>query len=135
MSRYLVPNKHNGDWESILGRSRYNGGGGGGTSTTYTSNVPEWLKPQTEALMGAATQNLFQVDPSGNIIGTRPYTPYSTNPQDYLAGFSPLQQQVQANAANLQVPGQFNQATGLAGMGGMGAMQSAQQAMGYGNAG
>ena len=111
MSRYLVPNKHNGDWESILGRSRYNGGGGGGgTSTTYTSNIPDWLKPQTEALMGAATQNLFQVDPSGNIIGTRPYTPYSTNPQDYLAGFSPLQQQVQANAANLQVPGQFNQA-------------------------
>jgi hypothetical protein len=37
------------------------GGGGGGstTSTTYTSNIPEWLRPQTEALLGAGTQEYF----------------------------------------------------------------------------
>jgi hypothetical protein len=51
------------------------GGGGGGptTSTTYTSNIPEWLRPQTEALLGAGTQEYFNVDPSGQITGMTPY--------------------------------------------------------------
>jgi hypothetical protein len=63
------------------------------------------------------------------------FKPYSSNPQDYVAGFSPLQQQVQYNAANIQMPGQYNQATGLTGMGGMGALGTAQQAAGYGQQG
>ena len=132
----------------------YGGGGGGGpTSSTVTqSNIPDYLRPQVEQLIGGATEELFrkeqQIDPATgkgavdadgkpiyDIVGTKPFTPYSTDPKDYIAGFSPLQQQVQANAANLQVPGQFNQATGLAGAAGMGGMQSAQQALGYGNAG
>jgi hypothetical protein len=127
------------------------GGGGGPTNSTVTqSNIPDWLRPQVESLLGGATKELFQtqevpgaIDPETGvagpstfeITGTKPFTPYSTNMQDYVAGFSPLQQQVQANAANLQVPGQFGQATGLAGAAGMGGMQSAQQALGYGNAG
>lgn len=124
----------------------YGGGGGGGPSqTTVTqSNIPDWLRPQVETVLGGATKQLFQtkeipgVDGAPStyeIVGTRPFTPYSTNMNDYVAGFSPLQQQVQANVANLRVPGQFNQATGLAGAAGMGGMQSAQQALGYGNAG
>jgi hypothetical protein len=132
----------------------YGGGGGGGpTSSTVTqSNIPDYLRPQVEQLIGGATEELFrkeqQIDPATglgavdadgkpiyDITGTKPFTPYSTDPKDYIAGFSPLQQQVQANAANLQVPGQFNQATGLAGAAGRGGMQSAQQALGYGNAG
>lgn len=126
-------------------------GGGGPSQTTVTqSNIPDWLRPQVETVLGGATKQLFQtkevpgaIDPETGkaapstyeITGTRPFTPYSTRMEDYVAGFSPLQQQVQYNAANLQVPGQFNQATGLAGMAGMGGMQSAQQALGYGNAG
>lgn len=123
----------------------YGGGGGGPSSTTVTqSNIPDWLRPQVETVLGGATKELFQtkevpgVDGAPStfeITGTKPFTPYSTNMQDYVAGFSPLQQQVQANAANLQVPGQFNQATGFANAAGMGGMQSAQQALGYGNAG
>lgn len=135
----------------------YGGGGGGPTQTTVTqSNVPDWLRPQVETVLGGAMKELFQTkavggkpavyDDSGNLIqaevlptyeitGTKPFTPYSTRMEDYVAGFSPLQQQVQANAANLQVPGQFGQATDLAGAAGMGGMQSAQQALGYGNAG
>ena len=69
------------------------------------------------------------------IVGTKPFVPYSANPQDYVAGFSPLQRQVQANAANLQMPGQFNQATGYANAAGQGGLDSAGQAYGYGNAG
>jgi hypothetical protein len=75
--------------------------------------------------------------PVKNVVGVRKdaFKPYSGNPQDYVAGFSPLQQQVQYNAANIQMPGQYNQATGLTGMGGMGALGTSQQAMGYGQQG
>jgi hypothetical protein len=121
------------------------GGGGGPTQTNVTqSNIPEWLRPQVESLVGMAGQEMFGmkkvVDPdTGEVTyspgSTKPFTPYSVNPADYVAGFSPLQQQVQANVANLQVPGQFGQATDMAGAAGMGGMQSAQQALGYGNAG
>ena len=134
---------------------RIYGGGGGNQPTTTTvnqSNIPEWLRPQVEQVLGGATKELFNteqkidpatgkgaVDANGkpiyDITGAKPFVPYSTNPQDYVAGFSPLQQQVQYNAANLQVPGQFNQATGYANAAGQGGLNSAAQAAGYGNAG
>jgi hypothetical protein len=117
-------------------------GGGGGAPTTTTvnqSNIPEYLRPQVETLLGGATQQLFTTqrneDGTYNITGTRPFTPYSVRPEDYVAGFSPLQRQVQANAANLQMPEQFNQATGFANAAGEGGLDSAGRAYGYGNAG
>jgi len=133
------------------GRIIYGGGGGGGptTSTVTQSNVPDWLRPQVENVLMGAGRNLFQTkkvdsgqkDEAGNIIyneditGTKPFVPYSSDPSKYVAGFSPLQQQVQYNAANLQMPGQFNQATGYANMAAQGGLDSARQAAGYGNAG
>jgi len=121
------------------------GGGGGPTNSTVTqSNVPDWLRPQVEQVLGGATKELFKtkeipgVDGAPStfeIVGTKPFTPYSANVQDYVAGFSPLQQQVQQNAANLQVPGQFNQATGYANAAAQGGLDSAGRAYGYGNAG
>jgi hypothetical protein len=121
------------------------GGGGGPTTTTVNqSNVPEWLRPQVEQVLGGATKELFKtkeikgVDGAPStfeIVGTKPFTPYSANVQDYVAGFSPLQQQVQQNVANLQVPGQFNQATGYANAAAQGGLDSAGRAYGYGNAG
>jgi hypothetical protein len=121
------------------------GGGGGPTNSTVTqSNVPDWLRPQVEQVLGGATKELFKtkeipgVDGAPStfeIVGTKPFTPYSANVKDYVAGFSPLQQQVQANAANLQVPGQFNQATGYANAAAQGGLDSAGRAYGYGNAG
>ena len=133
------------------GRIIYGGGGGGGpTQTTVTqSNVPDWLRPQVENVLMGAGRNLFQTkkvdsgqkDEAGNIIyneditGTKPFVPYSSDPSKYVAGFSPLQQQVQYNAANLMVPGQFNQATGYANAAAQGGLGTANQAAGYGNAG
>jgi len=134
------------------GRIIYGGGGGGPTSsTTNTSNIPDWLRPQVETVLGGAMEEMFKTDfakdpetgkqilneagqPVKNVVEVKKDTfkPYSANPQDYVAGFSPLQQQVQYNAANLQMPGQYNQATGLTGMGGMGALGTAQQAQGMG---
>ena len=117
------------------------GGGGGGpsSSTTNTSNIPDWLRPQVESLIGGATQQMFNTKPNAagglDITGTKPFIPYSANPQDYVAGFSPLQQQVQANAANLNMPSQFNSATNLASTAGKGALDSTGMAYGYGAAG
>lgn len=123
------------------GRIVYGGGGGGPSSVTQTtSNIPNWLRPQVESMLGAATQQLFQTTPytdskgktQYSITGMRPFVPYSANPEDYIAGFSPLQRSAQANAANLQMPGQYNVATGLgeqAGLGGLTAgARYAQQA-------
>jgi hypothetical protein len=109
------------------------GGGGGPSHTTSTvtqSSIPDWLRPQTEALLGAGVQEYFQTekDASGNynITGVKPYTPYSTDPRDYFAGFTPQQQNVMSEAAGMQTPGQFGPASGLAQMGGMQALQAGQ---------
>jgi hypothetical protein len=131
------------------GRIIYGGGGGGPTSsTTNTSNIPDWLRPQVETVLGGSMQELFDtkkvpgVTADDGTVGPDTYEitgikkdsfkPYSSNARDYVAGFSPLQEQVQYNAANLQMPGQYNQATGMANMGGMGSLSTAQQAMGAG---
>jgi len=115
------------------------GGGGPTTTTVNQSNIPDWLRPQVEGIIGGASQELFDytTDENGNYVlkGAKPFVPYSANVQDYVAGFSPMQQQVQANAANLQVPGQFNQATGYANQAAQGGIDSAGRAYGYGNAG
>jgi hypothetical protein len=117
------------------------GGGGPTSSTTNTSNIPDWLRPQVETVLGGSMQELFntQKNAEGNydITGVKSdiFKPYSANPRDYVAGFSPLQEQVQYNTANLQVPGQYNQATGMAGMAGMGSLGTAQNAMGIGGMG
>jgi hypothetical protein len=139
------------------------GGGGGGqtTSTVTQSNIPEWLRPQTEALLGAATQEYFEttpreltkfktetrVDEEGNttevqvpdgtemaydITGIRPFTPYSTDPSKYFAGFTPGQEQVFKETANLQTPGAFGAAGQLMGAGGRGGLESVVPAYGYG---
>ena len=113
------------------------GGGGGGptTSTTQTSNIPDWLRPQVETALGTATQQIFNVDQSGNITGFRPYVPYSTKPTDYVAGFSPMQTQAFQSAANLQTPKQFGAASNLAAGAGQGAMGTVQPSMQYGASG
>lgn len=131
------------------GMTLHGGGGGQPTSQTVTqTNIPDWLRPQTEALLGAATQEYFKTEPvtttdpetgetktSYNITGIKPFTPYSARPEDYVAGFSPLQQQVQFEAANMMRPGQFAAATDLSGAAGMGGLESAGMAMGYGQSG
>lgn len=115
------------------------GGGGGPTqSTTVNTNIPEYARPYVENML-QSTQAQIYSDDGKNF---RPYQAYSQNPEDYVAGFSPLQQQAQSAAARLQVPGQYGMASGLAGQAGMQAMQAQQQgqalggeALGYGQAG
>jgi hypothetical protein len=106
-------------------------GGGGGTpppqqATSYNTNVPEYAKPYVTNMLEATQKQLFDMDGSG-ITGFKPYTPYSTNVNQYFAGFSPMQQQAQQATAQLQTPGQYGTATGLAGLSGLGALGAGQQ--------
>jgi hypothetical protein len=107
------------------------------TSTAYQTNLPEYAKPYVMNMLGAAQNQLFTTTPGkagepGEITGFRPYTPYSTDPTQYFAGPSSLQQGVYNEAGQMQTPGQFGAATGLAGMSGMGQLGTSQQAGMYG---
>ena len=70
-------------------------GGGGPTQTTVTqSNVPDWLRPQVETVLGGAMKELFQTkevpgtaavrDEYGNII--KEATPSTYAVQHHHAG-------------------------------------------------
>jgi hypothetical protein len=107
------------------------GGGGGGQptqSTSYQTNIPEYARPYVENMLESTQKQIYNQD----MTGFRPYQAYSQDPNDYFAGFSPLQQSAQQGAYNLQTPGQYGTATGLAGMSGMGGLGLAGQMAGAG---
>lgn len=120
-------------------RRLYMGGGGGGptqtTSTSYNTNVPEYARPYVETMLGATQKQLFEGTPTEgggyDITGFKPYQPYSTNPSDYVAGFSPMQQQSQQTIAGMQVPGQYQAAADITGAGIMGAADVGNQARAF----
>ena len=128
----ILRSKHSG-WTHEGTRTPFMGGGGGGQSPptqTYsqTSNVPEYARPYVENMLESTQKQIYNDD----MTSFRPYQAYSSNPNDYVAGFSPLQQSAQQQAYNMQLPGQFGAGSGLAGMAGMGSMGIANQAAGAG---
>ena len=122
----ILRSKHSG-WTHEGTRTPFFGGGGGGSpptqSTTYSSNVPEYAKPYVETMLGSTQKQIYTDDMSG----FRPYQPYSSDPSDYLAPFSPIQQQAQAGVAALKTPEQFQSGTTLAGAAGLGSLGAGQQ--------
>jgi len=131
----FLKSKHSG-WTWDLKRTPFCGGGSAPApapaptqTTVQNTNIPCYAKPYVQTMLGATTQQLFNTSGSGcciQITGVKPYVPYSTNPQDYVAGFSPLQQQAQQGAANLNQPGQYGAATGSAAMGATQALSAGQ---------
>jgi hypothetical protein len=84
------------------------GGGGGGSSrpapsssTVYQSNIPEYAQPFVETMLGAGQQQIFDYDSSGHPTTIKPYQPFSTDMNKYVAGFSPMQEQGFKTAANM----------------------------------
>ena len=108
------------------GLKEFKGGGGGSSgptqSTVYQQSIPPELMPITQSTLGAAAQQVYNTDTSGNITGIKPYQPYSTNPSDYVAGFSPLQSSSFTGASSLTTPGQFEAGSKLAGASGLGSL-------------
>jgi len=92
------------------------GGGGGGAPTetkTYTSNIPEYAQPYVEQMLGSAQKEIFNYNEAGEPTTMKPYTPYSTDPNAYVAGFSPMQQQAFQGASNMRAgPQGFQQDVG-----------------------
>jgi hypothetical protein len=105
----------------------YSGGGssGGGssapsTSTSYSTNLPEYAKPYYEELMKQSSKQIYTTDPSGTVTGVQGMPTYTG---DRIAGFTPGQATLQAETMGLRLPGQFAQSgTGL----------TAGQTLGYG---
>jgi hypothetical protein len=117
------------------GRIIYGGGGSGGggspaptTNTTYSTNVPEYARPYVENMLESTQKQIYTDD----MAGFRPYKPYSTDPNKYFAGFQPLQEKAMTATGNLQTPGQYTTATGLAGMSGIEGLGLAGQMAGAG---
>jgi hypothetical protein len=134
------------------------GGGGGPTSSRVEqTNIPEYARPYVETMLGATQQQLFNTRQIGatpdvtrqigvdennqpimetikgdpgytEITGIKPYVPYSSNPSDYVAGFTPMQQEAFKRMAQQQVAPQIGQATTQA-------QGIAPQAYGYGSMG
>lgn len=137
-----------------LGGGYFCGGGGGGpTSSTVTqSNIPDWLRPQVEGMLGAGISSLYGtgqtgVDENGNPIynigDPKPFTPFSQQGEDYVAGFTPGQQQAM-NLANWLssseggqnlINEQYGRAADFAARSGWGAQSAADAAKEYGGAG
>jgi hypothetical protein len=119
------------------GRIVYGGGGssgGGGSApaptqtTAYNTNIPEYARPYVENMLQSAQRQVYNDD----MTSFRPYTPYSSDVNNYFAGFSPLQQSAQQSAYYLKTPGQYDVASGLAGASGLGSIGVAGQAVGAG---
>ena len=111
-------------------------------TNVYQTNIPQYAQPYVQNMMNATQAQIFQTDASGNVTGFNQYQPYSgmdqtayNNASQAVAGFSPLQQQAQSSAANLQMPGQYGTATNLATASGLGALGTTGQAGMYGGMG
>jgi hypothetical protein len=115
------------------------GGGGGGSSapaqptstTVNNSNLPPYLQPYVENMLNATQAQIYEPD----MTTFKKYQPYSNNPSDYVAAASPMMEQSYSTAANLQTPGQYNAATGMATGAGLGYLSTANPAAMYGQRG
>jgi hypothetical protein len=92
----------------------YGGGKGGGkapstqTSTTYTSNVPQWMQPYQIEGIQQAGREVFQTDASGKVTGVQPFQPYTG---DRIAGFTPEELAAQQEIRDMGTPQAFAQGT------------------------
>jgi hypothetical protein len=94
-----------------VGGSKGGGSSGPQTSTSYSTNLPEYARPYYEELLKQTGQQVYSTDASGTVTGVKPYTPY---PGQRVAGFTPEQLKVQSEVAGMTTPGGFAKAgTGL----------------------
>ena len=134
----------------LLGKSGGSGSGGSPSSTSVTtSNIAPWAQPGVQSLIQSGLADVYpNYDPTtGNLGNQSGYTPFNANATDPMtqqaltaaqsttAGFNPLQQQSFNAAANMQMPGQYNSATGLNNQAGYGALGTTGQANMYGQMG
>jgi hypothetical protein len=107
------------------------GGGGGGAptqSTSYTSNIPEYMEPYVHRMMASTEGQIYQ--PGG---GFRPYQSYSEYDKnrggtgETVAGFTPMQAGAMKGLQNYQLPQQGQYGSMMAMGAGLGSMGAGQQ--------
>jgi hypothetical protein len=86
------------------------GGGGGGnqTSTSYSTNLPEYAKPYYEELLKQTGKQIYTTDSDGVVTGVKEMPTYTGA---RIAGFTPEQLKVQTDVAGMTRPGGFGAAT------------------------
>jgi len=84
------------------------GGGGNQTSTSYSTNLPEYAQPYYQELMKQTGKAVYSTDASGNVTGVKGMPTYTG---DRIAGFTPEQLRVQSDVAGMTRPGGFGAAT------------------------
>lgn len=91
-------------------------------SQTTTTELPEWAKPYAQKTLarGEALTDINQ-------------NPYKTYQNERIAGFSPLQQQAQQQAAGMAPAAQLGTATGMATQAGLQGLGAAYQPGYFGN--
>jgi len=86
------------------------------TSQTQTAELPEWARPYAKETLakGAALTDINK-------------NPYQTYGAERIAGFTPMQQQAQQQAQNMQPSAQLGMGTGIAAQAGLGALNTQYQ--------
>ena len=92
------------------------------TSQTQTAELPEWARPYAKETLakGAALTDINK-------------NPYQTYGAERIAGFTPMQQQAQQQAQNMQPSAQLGMGTSLAAQSGLGALNTQYQAGEFSN--
>lgn len=117
--------KHNGDR-----KIKPQGGGGGGPtqSTSYQTNIPEYMEPYVHRMMSSTEGQIYQ--PGG---GFRPYQSYSEYDKkrggsgETVAGFTPMQAGAMQGLQGYQLPQQGQYGSMMAAGAGLGAMNAGNQ--------
>lgn len=81
-------------------------GGGAQTSTSYSTNLPEYAQPYYNELLKQTGKQTFTTDSAGAVTGVKPYQPYTGQ---RVAGFTPEQAAVQGEVRDLTTPEGFAQ--------------------------
>jgi hypothetical protein len=108
---------------TFYGGGQSGGGGGNQTSTSYSTNLPEYAKPYYEELLKQTGKNVYTTDSGGNVTGVNAMPQYTG---ERVAGFTPGQESIQKEVSGLTQPGGFGAASS-----GLGAGQN----LGFGAAG
>jgi hypothetical protein len=91
------------------------------TSQTQTAELPEWARPYAKETLA-----------KGSALTDINANPYQTYGADRIAGFTPMQQQAQQQAQQMQPSAQLGMGTSLAAQAGMGALNAQYQPSQFG---
>jgi hypothetical protein len=106
------------------------GGGGGGPqqTTSYQTNIPEYLEPYVLDMMDATKGQIYK--PGGGFRDYKSYASYDKErggTGESVAGFTPMQSQAMRGIQNYQLPQQGQYGSQMVGMSGLGAMNAGNQ--------